>query len=228
MEMEGGKTHSKRRAGPKAKKKKDKKRGGGGDGKKERQRNPRAFAFKSASAAKRLQYKTMEREERRLHVPRRDAAATLAEEDLPPYVVVVQGPKQVCDHSHVVSVTIYTRALCVVYINLERIGSCRHALRINHVWWPDVVAAAAAAAAFDLPLRHRCRQMRSVLNQLPPLFPDHALPHPQSHALTPFVNAIYVRVRVYVHHSYRPARALSSCRSSNITHDKAYRTFVGP
>ena len=99
------KTHSARRAGPKAKKKKEKRQkgsgAGGGNGghgkagKKEMQRNPRAFAFKSASAAKRLQYKTMEREERRLHVPRRDAAATLAEEDLPPYVIVVQGPKQV-------------------------------------------------------------------------------------------------------------------------------------
>lgn len=100
MEAAAGKAHSARRAGPKAKKKKDKKRGGGGgDGKKDRQRNPRAFGFKSASAAKRLQYKTMEREERRLHVPRRDAAATLAEEELPPYVVVVQGPKQVRDHS---------------------------------------------------------------------------------------------------------------------------------
>ena len=120
MEAGNAKTHSARRAGPKAKKKKEKKRGGGGDGKKERQRNPRAFAFKSASAAKRLQYKTMEREERRLHVPRRDAAATLAEEELPPYVVVVQGPKQVCDHSLLFSVFIHTCELCDVYTELEK------------------------------------------------------------------------------------------------------------
>lgn len=93
----GVKQHRARRAGPKAVKKKAKKKGNEhGSSKKERQRNPRAFSFKSAVSAKKLHYKTMEREERRLHVPRNDyAAATLAEEELPPYVIVVQGPPQV-------------------------------------------------------------------------------------------------------------------------------------
>lgn len=50
-----------------------------------------AFAFRSAAKAKRLQARTAEIEQRRLHVPIMDRSIG----EPPPFVVVVQGPPQV-------------------------------------------------------------------------------------------------------------------------------------
>ena len=51
-----------------------------------------AFAFQSAAKAKRLQARSAEIEQRRLHVPIMDRSIG----EPPPFVVVVQGPPQVC------------------------------------------------------------------------------------------------------------------------------------
>ncbi|KAJ8774790.1 hypothetical protein K2173_017236 [Erythroxylum novogranatense] len=89
------KAHRSRQAGPSAKKKSksDKKRkkqlaGTAGDQSKQ---NPKAFAFRSAVKAKRLQSRAVEKEQKRLHVPIIDR--TYGEPA--PYVVVVHGPPQV-------------------------------------------------------------------------------------------------------------------------------------
>jgi hypothetical protein len=54
-----------------------------------------AFSFRSSVKAKRLQAISAEKDQRRLHVPVIDRAA----EEPPPYIVVVQGPPQVCSIS---------------------------------------------------------------------------------------------------------------------------------
>ncbi|WOL09219.1 hypothetical protein Cni_G17972 [Canna indica] len=56
-----------------------------------KQQNPKAFAFNSSVKAKRLQARSAEKEQRRLHVPTIDRST--GEE--PPFVVVVQGPPKV-------------------------------------------------------------------------------------------------------------------------------------
>ncbi|TVU47165.1 hypothetical protein EJB05_06753 [Eragrostis curvula] len=82
------KAHRQSKSGAKARKKKDKGKGddAGGD-----QKNPKAFAFRSAAKAKRLQARSAEIEQRRLHVPIMDRSIG----EPPPFVVVVQGPPQV-------------------------------------------------------------------------------------------------------------------------------------
>ncbi|XP_050945584.1 ribosome biogenesis protein bms1 isoform X2 [Cucumis melo] len=91
-EDQSHKAHRSRKSGPNAKKKSvnDK-------GKKEevsendRKRNPKAFAFNSSVKAKRLQARSVEKEQRRLHVPVIDRCYG----EPAPYVIVVQGPPQV-------------------------------------------------------------------------------------------------------------------------------------
>ncbi|XP_017641838.1 uncharacterized protein LOC108483128 isoform X2 [Gossypium arboreum] len=57
----------------------------------QKQQNPKAFAFRSNAKAKRLQSRAVEKEQRRLHLPVIDRSYG----ELPPFVVVVQGPPQV-------------------------------------------------------------------------------------------------------------------------------------
>ncbi|XP_024392002.1 uncharacterized protein [Physcomitrium patens] len=84
------KQHRQPQAGPAKEKKKqiDKKKRGVDGGK---ERNPKAFTFNSAKKAHRLQARTAEKDQRRLHVPIIDRATG----EPPPYVVVVHGPPQV-------------------------------------------------------------------------------------------------------------------------------------
>uniref|UniRef100_A0A0E0KDB8 Bms1-type G domain-containing protein n=1 Tax=Oryza punctata TaxID=4537 RepID=A0A0E0KDB8_ORYPU len=83
------KAHRQHKSGAKARKKKGK--GGGGDDEGGEKKNPKAFAFQSAAKAKRLQARSAEIEQRRLHVPIMDRSIG----EPPPFVVVVQGPPQV-------------------------------------------------------------------------------------------------------------------------------------
>lgn len=84
------KAHRTRQAGPKKKIKSKKKH----DDEAEDQKmlNPKAFAYSSSKKVKRLQSRSVEKEQRRLHVPIIDR--TYGEP--PPFVIVVQGPPQVC------------------------------------------------------------------------------------------------------------------------------------
>ncbi|XP_021906755.1 LOW QUALITY PROTEIN: ribosome biogenesis protein BMS1 homolog [Carica papaya] len=84
------KEHRSRQSGPSANKKakaKKKKQ----DISDENKQNPKAFAFRSAVKAKRLQSRAVEKEQRRLHLPTVDRSYG----EPSPYVVVVQGPPQV-------------------------------------------------------------------------------------------------------------------------------------
>ncbi|XP_010542239.1 PREDICTED: ribosome biogenesis protein bms1 [Tarenaya hassleriana] len=81
--MPSHRAHRARQSGPSKKKK-----AASGNNK---QQNAKAFAFNSAVKAKRLQARTVEKEQRRLHLPTIDR--TYGEP--PPYVVVVQGPPKV-------------------------------------------------------------------------------------------------------------------------------------
>ncbi|KAL6660092.1 hypothetical protein ACP70R_002214 [Stipagrostis hirtigluma subsp. patula] len=87
------KAHREHKSGAKARKKKSKGKGKGADGDDAGgdQKNPKAFAFRSAAKAKRLQARSAEIEQRRLHVPIMDRSIG----EPPPFVVVVQGPPQV-------------------------------------------------------------------------------------------------------------------------------------
>lgn len=85
------KAHRQHKSGAKARKKKGKGKGGGGDDDGGERKNPKAFAFQSAAKAKRLQARSAEIEQRRLHVPIMDRSIG----EPPPFVVVVQGPPQV-------------------------------------------------------------------------------------------------------------------------------------
>ncbi|KAL2645256.1 hypothetical protein R1flu_012843 [Riccia fluitans] len=80
------KQHRKAKSGPTADKKaaKDKKKRGLGTAKD----NPKAFTFQSSAKAKRLQARSAEKDQRRLHVPVVDRSSG----EPPPFVVVVQGP----------------------------------------------------------------------------------------------------------------------------------------
>ncbi|KAE8717907.1 Ribosome bioproteinsis protein BMS1-like protein [Hibiscus syriacus] len=81
--------HRSRQSGASAKKKaKDKNKNQNSD---QKQQNPKAFAFRSNAKAKRLQSRAVEKEQRRLHLPVMDRSYS----ELPPFVVVVQGPPQV-------------------------------------------------------------------------------------------------------------------------------------
>ncbi|KAK8509472.1 hypothetical protein V6N13_061897 [Hibiscus sabdariffa] len=81
--------HRSRHSGASAKKKaKDKNKNQNSD---QKQQNPKAFAFRSNAKAKRLQSRTVEKEQRRLHLPVMDRSYG----EPPPFVVVVQGPPQV-------------------------------------------------------------------------------------------------------------------------------------
>ncbi|PNT77466.1 hypothetical protein BRADI_1g63330v3 [Brachypodium distachyon] len=83
------KAHRVAKSGAKARKKKGKGAAGDDDG--GERKNPKAFAFRSATKAKRLQSRSAEIEQRRLHVPIMDRSIG----EPPPFVVVVQGPPQV-------------------------------------------------------------------------------------------------------------------------------------
>jgi len=85
------KAHRQHKSGAKARKKKGKGKGAAGDDGGGEQKNPKAFAFQSATKAKRLQARSAEIEQRRLHVPIMDRSIG----EPPPFVVVVQGPPQV-------------------------------------------------------------------------------------------------------------------------------------
>ncbi|XP_059653431.1 uncharacterized protein LOC132300403 [Cornus florida] len=84
------KSHRFRQSGPSANKKakSDKKKRGVSD---EKKHNPKAFAFSSTVKAKRLQSRSTEKEQRRLHVPTIDRSTG----EPAPYVVLVHGPPKV-------------------------------------------------------------------------------------------------------------------------------------
>ncbi|KAJ4850913.1 hypothetical protein Tsubulata_046118 [Turnera subulata] len=82
------KAHRTRQAGPKKKSKSDKKKKRDDNSTEEKKQNPKAFAFSSSVKAKRLQSRSVEKEQRRLHVPTIDRSYG----EPAPYVVVVQGP----------------------------------------------------------------------------------------------------------------------------------------
>ncbi|XP_037420847.1 ribosome biogenesis protein BMS1 homolog isoform X3 [Triticum dicoccoides] len=82
------KAHRVAKSGAKARKKG---KGAAGDDEGGERKNPKAFAFRSATKAKRLQSRSAEIEQRRLHVPIMDRSIG----EPPPFVVVVQGPPQV-------------------------------------------------------------------------------------------------------------------------------------
>uniref|UniRef100_A0A803LZZ4 Bms1-type G domain-containing protein n=1 Tax=Chenopodium quinoa TaxID=63459 RepID=A0A803LZZ4_CHEQI len=93
-EEQSHKSHRFRQAGPKKLAKKNKKAAGDDgfdDTKKNPTRNPKAFAFRSNVKAKRLQSRSTEKEQRKLHIPTIDRNIG----DPPPFVVVVHGPPQV-------------------------------------------------------------------------------------------------------------------------------------
>ncbi|XP_047090404.1 ribosome biogenesis protein BMS1 homolog [Lolium rigidum] len=85
------KAHRVAKSGAKAQKRKGKGKGAAGDDEGGERKNPKAFAFRSATKAKRLQSRSAEIEQRRLHVPIMDRSIG----EPPPFVVVVQGPPQV-------------------------------------------------------------------------------------------------------------------------------------
>lgn len=82
------KPHRLRQAGPSKQTKKKKQQGGGEE---EKKRNPKAFGFNSSVKAKKLQSRTVEKEQRKLHVPTIERNYG----EPPPFVVVVHGPPQV-------------------------------------------------------------------------------------------------------------------------------------
>ncbi|XP_022156323.1 ribosome biogenesis protein BMS1 homolog isoform X2 [Momordica charantia] len=87
------KAHRSRQSGPNSKKKTkdDKVKRKGEVSENDRKQNPKAFAFNSSVKAKRLQSRSVEKEQRRLHVPTIDRCYG----EPAPYVIVVQGPPQV-------------------------------------------------------------------------------------------------------------------------------------
>lgn len=92
------KAHRSRQAGPSAKRKKkgsSKSDNENVTDEQRRQQNPKAFAFNSSVKAKRLQSRTAEREQRRLHVPTIDRTYGEAA----PFVVLVHGPPKVSGRS---------------------------------------------------------------------------------------------------------------------------------
>lgn len=91
-EEKSHKAHRLRQAGPKKKVKAGKKKKGQEtENNKNHSQNPKAFAFRSNVKAKRLHSRTVEKEQRKLHIPTIDRNAG----DPPPFVVVVHGPPKV-------------------------------------------------------------------------------------------------------------------------------------
>ncbi|XP_068471724.1 uncharacterized protein [Phaseolus vulgaris] len=89
---QSNRAHRTRQSGSKSAKKKSKKKQNQDDGgEDQKHQNPKAFAFSSSNKAKRLQSRTVEKEQRRLHAPIIDRSYG----EVAPYVVVVQGPPQV-------------------------------------------------------------------------------------------------------------------------------------
>lgn len=80
------KAHRSRQSGSKADKKKRET-----SQKDSKKQNPKAFAFSSTAKAKRLQSRSVEKEQRRLHVPTIDRSYG----EQPPFVVLVHGPPKV-------------------------------------------------------------------------------------------------------------------------------------
>lgn len=96
MAMDSGaeqshKAHRTRQSGVSMRKKKSKHNKKDDDNPPDKTQNPKAFAFKSNVKAKRLQSRTTEKEQRKLHVPTIDRSYG----EPPPYVVLVHGPPQV-------------------------------------------------------------------------------------------------------------------------------------
>ncbi|KAK9699419.1 hypothetical protein RND81_08G172100 [Saponaria officinalis] len=87
------KAHRFRQAGPKKRVKSNKKNGvnNSEDNNNTPPKNPKAFGFRSNVKAKRLQSHAMEKEQRKLHVPKIDRNIG----DAPPFVIVVHGPPKV-------------------------------------------------------------------------------------------------------------------------------------
>ncbi|KAG9138788.1 hypothetical protein Leryth_007419 [Lithospermum erythrorhizon] len=88
---QGHKSHRTHKSGASSKKKNKKGGADDGFGNLSKQQNPKAFAFNSNAKAKRLQARSTEKEQRRLHIPTVDRSSG----EPAPYVVVVQGPPQV-------------------------------------------------------------------------------------------------------------------------------------
>lgn len=88
---QSNKAHRIRQSGAKKDKKKNKKQQQHDAIDDPKKQNPKAFAFSSSNKAKRLQSRSVEKEQRRLHVPIIDRSYG----EPAPYVVVVQGPPQV-------------------------------------------------------------------------------------------------------------------------------------
>ena len=90
MESVKQKAHKKKQAGPKAMKKKMKnKKGKEEEG--EDQKNPKAFAYRSAIKAARSKRRTLDIKEKRHHLPQVDRTPT----EPPPVLVAVVGPPKV-------------------------------------------------------------------------------------------------------------------------------------
>ncbi|XP_020087257.1 ribosome biogenesis protein bms1-like isoform X1 [Ananas comosus] len=85
------KSHRIHKAGASAKKKKGKSKESGSASASEKKHNPKAFAFNSSVKAKKLQARSAEIEQRRLHVPINDRSTG----EPAPLVVIVHGPLQV-------------------------------------------------------------------------------------------------------------------------------------
>ncbi|KAH9611759.1 hypothetical protein KSS87_009023 [Heliosperma pusillum] len=86
------KAHRTRQAGPKKRVKSSKKKGADdSEDPKNPPKNPKAFGFRSNVKAKKLQSRAMEKEQRKLHVPKIDRNIG----DFPPFVIVVHGPPKV-------------------------------------------------------------------------------------------------------------------------------------
>ncbi|XP_074316267.1 uncharacterized protein LOC141652621 [Silene latifolia] len=86
------KAHRTRQAGPKKRVKSSKKKGvDDSEDAKNPPKNPKAFGFRSNVKAKKLQSRAMEKEQRKLHVPKIDRNIG----DFPPFVIVVHGPPKV-------------------------------------------------------------------------------------------------------------------------------------
>lgn len=85
------KVHRSRQSGASARKKTKGKNKNKDQNSDPKQQNPKAFSFNSNVKAKRLQSRTVEKEQRRLHFP----TINHSYGEPPPFVVVVQGPPQV-------------------------------------------------------------------------------------------------------------------------------------
>ncbi|XP_057549776.1 ribosome biogenesis protein bms1 [Amaranthus tricolor] len=93
-EEQANKAHRSRQAGPKKRSKNKKKKSSNAsddNNKNNPAQNPKAFSFRSNVKAKRLHSRTVEKEQRKLHIPTIDRNVG----DPPPFVVVVHGPPQV-------------------------------------------------------------------------------------------------------------------------------------